>query len=89
MDYRYSCFRINNINNKLKGYDAHSSKMGKIKTIVLDMSIAICYFNFVVHVPDLILGIFAIMANVFQLLTIVGYGLLYKKQVDKNALSRV
>lgn len=74
---------------KLKGYDTHSSKMGKIKTIVLDMSIAICYFNFVVHVPELILGIFAIMANVFQLLTIVGYGLLYKKQVDKKELSRV
>lgn len=63
---------------KLRGYNAHSSILGKIKTVVLDISIAICYFNFIVKVPEVILGIFTIMANILQILCVIDYYKLYR-----------
>ena len=74
---------------KLKGYDAHSSIMGKIKTVVLDISIAICYFNFIVKVPEVVLGIFTIMANILQILSIIDYYKLYKEKIPNKKLNKV
>ena len=75
---------IINSYSKLKGYEAKSSIMGKVKTVVLDLSIAICYLNFIVDVPEVILGIVTVLANILQILSIIGYYKIYRKQVVKN-----
>ena len=82
---------ISSINSysRLKGYDVHSIKMGKIKTIVLDLSIAICYLNFILSVPEVILGVFAILTYVLQICSIVGYFKLYRGQVNEKELNNV
>ena len=75
---------IINSYSRLKGYDAKSSIMGKVKTVVLDLSIAICYLNFIVNVPEVILGTFTVLANVLQVLSIIGYYRIYREQVAKS-----
>ena len=80
---------IINSYSKVKGYETHSSKMGKIKTFILDIAIANCYLNFIIEVPDVILGIVAILANVLQICSIIGYFKLYRGQVTEKELNKV
>ena len=80
---------IINSYSKVKGYETHSSRMGKIKTFVLDIAIANCYLDFIVKVPDAILGIVAILANVLQIFSIIGYFKLYRGQVSEKELNKV
>lgn len=80
---------IINSYSKVKGYETHSSKMGKIKTFVLDIAIANCYLNFIVRVPDVVLGIVAILANVLQICSIFGYFMMYRVQVSEKELNKV
>ena len=65
---------------KLKGYDAHSSITGKVKTVILDSSVALCYLDFIVKIPDYILGITSILTNIMQIFTIIDYYKEYKQQ---------
>ena len=79
---------IINSYSKVKGYETHSSKMGKIKTFVLDIAIANCYLDFIVNVPDAILGTVAILANILQICCIIGYFMMYREQVGENELKK-
>ena len=74
---------IINTYSKLKGYVAKSSIMGKVKTIILDTTIALCYLDFIVSVPKLLLKIMSVITNILQLLSIGGYYRTYKKQDTK------
>lgn len=77
---------IINVYSKLKGNDAHSSITGKIKTVILDISIALCYLDFIVNVPEVLMGILSILTNILQLFSIYGYFKIYKIQsAEKNA----
>ena len=70
---------IINSYTKLKGYDAHSSYTGKLKTVILDASIALCYLDYILPIPDQVLGVTAILSNVMQVLTIYVYLRMYRK----------
>lgn len=78
-----------NTYSKLKGNSVKSSIMGKIKTIVLDVSIALCYLNFILPVPEVLLGIFTVMANVLQIASIVGYYKVCRKQNKEKILENI
>ena len=69
---------------KIKGYDAKSSITGKVKTVVLDTSIALCYLDFIVPVHKDIITVITVFTNIMQVLTIIGYILEHKKQSTKN-----
>ena len=69
---------------KLKGFEVKSSIIGKVKTVVLDASIALCYLDFIVQIPDGVIGFATLLTNGMQLLTIIGYILGYTKQVPVN-----
>ena len=71
---------IINTYTKLRGYDAHSSVIGKLKTVILDASIALCYFDFIVNIPDPLLGTTSIFTNIMQILTIWDYIKIYNEQ---------
>ena len=68
-----------NTHSRLKGNNVHSSIIGKIKTVVLDSSVALCYLDFIIKVPEAFLGITAILTNVLQLVSIVDYHLNYRR----------
>lgn len=80
---------IINSYSKVKGYNTHSTKMGKVKTLILDIAIANCYLNFIVKVPDAVLGTVAILANILQICSIIGYFMLYRGQVSDKELNKV
>jgi phosphatidylglycerophosphate synthase len=72
---------IINSYSKLKGYEPSSSITGKVKTVILDTSIALCYLDFIVRVPKVILGITSILTNLMQIVSIWGYHKSYRAQV--------
>ena len=75
---------------KIKGYEVHSSLTGKAKTVVLDTSIALCYFDFIFDVPEIFITIATVLTTIMQILTAVGYIINYKKQeVSKVATKEV
>ena len=80
---------IINSTSKLKGYDSHSSFLGKVKTVVLDTSIAICYLDFIINIPDLIVDTFAILSIILQIACIIGYFIIYRRQVTLKKLNNV
>lgn len=71
---------IINVYSKLRGNDAHSSITGKIKTVILDISIALCYLDFIINVSEILMGILSVFTNILQLFSIYGYYKIYKKQ---------
>ena len=71
---------IINSHYRLKGIDARSSLIGKAKTVVLDCSIALCYFDYIIHIPDLAITIVTVMTNIMQFITIIDYILKYRKE---------
>ena len=63
----------------LKGYEAHSSYIGKIKTIILDVTIALFYFNLIiVNKVDRLLYGMVFATNILQIICIWEYYKLYK-----------
>lgn len=76
-----------NTHYKIKGYDTKSSKIGKIKTVVLDSSVAICYLDKIIPDQQILISIIPVattLTNIMQLLSIFGYLLNYKKQTEKS-----
>ncbi|MBR0428207.1 MAG: CDP-alcohol phosphatidyltransferase family protein [Clostridia bacterium] len=71
---------IINSHYRLKGIDARSSLIGKAKTVVLDCSIALCYFDYIIHIQDLAITIVTVMTNIMQFITIIDYILKYRKE---------
>lgn len=67
---------------QLKGFKPKSSIIGKIKTAVLDSSVALCYLDFFVTVPKFILDITSISTNILQLLSIWGYHKEFRKNTN-------
>lgn len=65
--------------SRINGIDARSSKLGKVKTVVLDCSIALCYFDYIIHIPDLAITIVTILTNIMQVASIVGYVVKYRQ----------
>ena len=55
----------------------------KAKTVVLDCSIALCYLDYIVHVPDLAITIATVLTNIMQFATIIGYVVHYRQ--EKNS----
>lgn len=64
---------------RIKGIDSRSSKLGKVKTVVLDCSIALCYFDYIIHIPDLAITIVTVLTNIMQVASIVGYVVKYRQ----------
>ena len=71
---------IINSSYKIKGYDVKSSLTGKVKTVVLDSSIALCYLDLIVQVPREMIDTATVWTNIMQILSIIGYLLDYKGQ---------
>ena len=71
---------IVNSHYKIKGYEVHSSHIGKVKTVVLDTSIALCYLDFIISVPEWLITLATILTTAMQVFTVVGYIVAYKKQ---------
>lgn len=70
---------------RIKGIDARSSKLGKVKTVVLDCSIALCYLDYIISIPDLAITIVTVLTNIMQLATIAGYVVKYRQVRLKKA----
>lgn len=70
---------IINSHYRIKGIDARSSIIGKVKTVVLDCSIALCYFDYIINIPDLDITIATVLTNIMQVVTIIGYVIRYRK----------
>ena len=70
---------IINSHYRLKGIDARSSLIGKAKTVVLDCSIALCYFDYIINIPDLAITIATVLTNIMQVASIVGYVVKYRQ----------
>ena len=70
---------IINSHYAIKGIEARSSLIGKAKTVVLDFSIALCYFDFIFSVPELLITVATVLTNVMQLFSIIGYIVHYRK----------
>lgn len=64
---------------RIKGIDSRSSKLGKVKTVVLDCSVALCYFDYIIHIPDLAITIVTVLTNIMQVASIVGYVVKYRQ----------
>ncbi len=75
---------IINSHYRLKGIDARSSLIGKGKTVVLDCSIALCYLDYIIRIPDLTLTIVTVLTNIMQIITIIDYILKYKKEKNNE-----
>lgn len=71
---------IINSSYKIKGYNVKSSLTGKVKTVVLDSSVALCYLDLIVDVPREMIDIATVWTNILQILSIIGYLLDYKRQ---------
>ncbi len=71
---------------RIKGIDARSSKLGKVKTVVLDCSIALCYLDYIISIPDLAITIVTVLTNIMQLATIAGYVVKYRQVRLKKAV---
>lgn len=70
---------IINSHYRLKGIDARSSLIGKAKTVILDCSIALCYFDYIISIPDLAITIATVLTNIMQVVCIVGYVVKYRQ----------
>ena len=70
---------IINSHYRLKGIDARSSLIGKAKTVILDCSIALCYFDYIISIPDLAITIATVLTNIMQVVSIVGYVVKYRQ----------
>ena len=70
---------IINSHYRLKGIDARSSLIGKAKTVVLDFSIALCYFDYIINIPELAITIATVLTNIMQFASIVGYVVKYRQ----------
>ena len=75
---------IINSHYRIKGIDARSSLIGKVKTVVLDCSIALCYFDYIINIPDLAITIATVLTNIMQLVTIIGYIVHYRQERIKQ-----
>ena len=75
---------IINSHYKIKGLDARSSIIGKIKTVILDSSIALCYLDFIVPVHRTIITVATVLANIMQIISIIDYIISYRKQTVNN-----
>ena len=64
---------------RIKGIDSRSSKLGKIKTVILDCSVALCYFDYIISIPDLAITVVTVLTNIMQVASIVGYVVKYRQ----------
>lgn len=71
---------IINSHYKLKGYEAKSLTIGKLKTVVLDSSIALCYLDYIFPVYKWLITIATVFTNLMQVLSIIEYIVFYRKQ---------
>lgn len=78
---------IINVIASLKGYITKSSLIGKVKTVFLDSSIALCYLSFIINIPKLLLECSFVLANIMQLMSIFGYGKKYIKQQPEDIIT--
>ena len=77
---------IINTYSKVKGNNPTSSVIGKVKTIVLDTSIALCYLDFIIDIPESILSVTTVLTNIMQVITIIGYYRIYKVKTNSRNL---
>ena len=80
---------IVNSTSRLKGYDPHSSILGKFKTAILDASIAIFYLDYIINIPNLIIEILVVLTNILQILCIVGYFITFRKQISAKKINTI
>ena len=75
---------------RIKGIDTRSSVIGKIKTVVLDCSIALCYLDYLIQIPDLAITIVTVLTNIMQFVTIIHYLIKYRIEIiNKTQLNKV
>ena len=71
---------IVNSHYKIRGYEVKSSTLGKVKTVVLDSSIALCYLGFIIEIKPIFINVATVLTNIMQGLTIIGYIVHYRKE---------
>ena len=65
---------------KLKGYETRSSYIGKIKTIILDCTMAVYYFNLIIsNKVDIFIAGMVVATNILQVICVWEYLTTYKK----------
>ena len=80
---------IINSHYKIRGYEAKSLTIGKLKTIVLDSSIALCYLNYIVGIHRWVMTVATVLTNIMQVLSIAEYILYYNNQKKEIKASKV
>ena len=74
---------------RVRGIDAKSSIIGKVKTVVLDCSVALCYLDYLINIPDLAITIVTVLTNIMQFITIIDYLIKYRQErIHKLALKQ-
>ncbi len=64
----------------MKGKKTISRISGKIKTIILDTSLVLCYLNFLFNIPSIIINIFLIITIISQVIASINYVVVLSKK---------
>lgn len=64
---------IINVTLKIKGRKPKSSILGKVKTVILDCSVGLCYLKYLIHIDDRIIQVALEITIAMQIVTIIGY----------------
>lgn len=64
----------------MKGKKTSSRISGKIKTIILDTTLVLCYLNFLFNIPSLIINIFLTITIISQVIASINYVVVLSKQ---------
>lgn len=77
--------------SKKKGYITRSSIFGKVKTVILYFTIALCYFNFIIDIDKSIVEGATFYTIIMQIVSIIEYYTFYKKQKTggKDTIHRI
>ena len=58
---------------KIKGRKPKSSILGKVKTVILDCSVGLCYLKYLIFIDNRVIQIALEITIAMQIITIIGY----------------
>ncbi len=76
---------IINMYSKFKGNNPKSSLIGKAKTVVLDVSVVLCYLSYLIAINKEIIHFALYLTMFMQIITIIGY---IKEYISQLKLSK-
>ena len=71
--------------SKFKGNNPKSSLIGKAKTVVLDVSVVLCYLSYLIAINKEIIHFALYLTMFMQIITIIGY---IKEYISQLKLSK-